>query len=97
MDEKRFRKLNDEITALGSSLVGDYEEFDKQSAAIYQRYGTTEAKYDKQLKKSLRELRRWRDSGFQDKPESNRYLKVIIFAVVFIGLVAMAIIFLNQQ
>ena len=81
---------------LGISHMGDFEEIERQSLVIFQRYGTTEAEYDKQLKEQLRELRRWRDSGFKDNYNRRRKLKIIGFASV-IGLAAIALIFLIRQ
>jgi hypothetical protein len=87
MDDERFHKLNDEITALSLSHMGDFEEIQRQSLVLFQRYGTTEAEYDKRLKKQLRELRRWRDSGFQDQGK-NRKLKAIgVASVILVALI----------
>jgi len=54
MDDETFNKVRDEVTTVGISHMGDFEEIDRQSLAIFQRYGTTEAEYDRRLEANLR-------------------------------------------
>ena len=93
MDDETFSKIRDEITALGISHFGNFEEINRQSLVIFQRYGITEAEYDKHLERDLRELRRWRDSGFKDNYKGKPKLKVLgIVSVIVIVVIALILL-----
>ena len=92
MEEETFNKIREEIVALGISHFGNFEEINRQSSVIFQRYGTTEAEYDKYLERNLRELRRWRDSGFKDNYKSGPKLKVVGIVLVIVIAVALIVV-----
>jgi hypothetical protein len=93
MDEERFEQLNEEITRLGMDTCGDFEEMQRRSKAIFERYGTSEAEYDRELKRRLKDLRRWRDSGFQENYKGKHRVKMVGFAITLMTALVIVVAF----